>query len=57
MGNSWLKLVSKTGKDKMAESAYKTLLEVPIKPLLPVDAAASPIGTWYEGKNAILYEG
>ena len=54
MGNAAIKLISKKGKDKMTLSAYKTLQEVPIKPLLPVDAAESPIGSLCEGKKAIL---
>ena len=52
MGAAILKLYSKTDKDKLAPSQYKSVLDIPCKDLIGDNC--QPIGEKCQGKKAIL---
>ena len=55
MGNAGYNIVKKKGKDQLPEITYKSLNDIPVRPLLSTGTwTETKIGGWTEGKKAIL---
>ena len=55
MGNAIFNAVKKKGKDKLAEPAFTSALDIPVKSLLDAqEVEAKLFGSYNEGKKAIL---